>query len=74
MYSGNPPFPDIKRDVALLLEVVYRKRKPPCPEDLAEKALWDVVKACLEYDSMTRPAASEIRVMLANLISPKLKL
>ncbi|KAJ7107517.1 kinase-like domain-containing protein, partial [Mycena epipterygia] len=58
LYTGSPPFSDVKPEVAAMLRVIKGER-PPRPAAMCEE-LWHLVSTAWAADSHTRPTIHDI--------------
>ncbi|KAK0231898.1 kinase-like domain-containing protein [Armillaria nabsnona] len=65
IFTGEPPFSDIKNDAAVMLAVIAGKR-PLRPRHLLQDNLWSLVMACLTDSPSQRPNAGQISKVLAD--------
>ncbi|KAF8904847.1 kinase-like domain-containing protein [Mucidula mucida] len=69
MYTGKPPFSNIRTDIGVINEVIVKKRMPPRPtmDELPCNELWEVLVRCLAQDARDRPTASNLLHSLRDL-------
>ncbi|KAJ7463019.1 kinase-like domain-containing protein [Mycena latifolia] len=60
IYSGQPPFPHIKNEVAMINEVLTVKREHARPHGFDDDDLWSLVMTCLAFEPDARPSAGEL--------------
>ncbi|KAK0449321.1 kinase-like domain-containing protein [Armillaria borealis] len=66
VFTGKPPFSDIKYDAGVIHEVTKGKRPPRPPSNVfPDDKLWLLVMACLTTLSSDRPNAGQILAILA---------
>ncbi|KAF9022764.1 kinase-like protein [Hymenopellis radicata] len=72
IYTGKPPFSDIRTDAGVINIVVNHRRTPPRPAVSAfpSDALWYVVMACLSWRARDRPIAAMLLQSLQQLLDP----
>ncbi|PBK89470.1 kinase-like protein, partial [Armillaria gallica] len=56
IYTGRPPFSDIKNEASIILAVIAGKR-PLRPQHLLQDGLWSLVTTCLTASPSERPNA-----------------
>ncbi|KAK0222061.1 kinase-like domain-containing protein [Armillaria fumosa] len=69
IFTGKPPFSDIKMDAGVISEVLIKKSRPPRPSSniFPDNGLWELVMACLSFISSQRPDATMIYYILAQI-------
>ncbi|KAF9030474.1 kinase-like protein, partial [Hymenopellis radicata] len=69
IYTGQPPYSNIKKDPAVITAVVVTNEKPPRPpvEVLPSDELWALVMSCLSTDPEQRPHARNVVQVLGNI-------
>ncbi|KAK0213807.1 kinase-like domain-containing protein [Armillaria fumosa] len=65
IYTGKPPFSDIKNEPAVMLAVIAGRR-PPRPQHLLQDGLWSLITTCLIPSPSQRPTAEQISKALAD--------
>ncbi|PBK82474.1 kinase-like protein [Armillaria gallica] len=69
IFTGMPPFSNIKNEVAVIHAVMYGSR-PLRPQHLLQDGLWALVTTCLATSPIKRPNAQQILKVLASQIKP----
>ncbi|KAJ8095378.1 Rho guanine nucleotide exchange factor [Marasmius tenuissimus] len=59
IFAGSIPFHELPSDGAVLLAVVFKKRRPSRPEGLEDDAIWKLMTSCWNSDPSLRPAATD---------------
>ncbi|SJL08804.1 uncharacterized protein ARMOST_12174 [Armillaria ostoyae] len=67
VFTGKPPFSDIKNEAAVIHAVMNGSR-PPRPSHLLQDGLWSFVTTCLITSPSQRPDAEQILEVLASQI------
>ncbi|KAK0188261.1 kinase-like domain-containing protein [Armillaria mellea] len=69
IFTGEPPFSNIKNDAGVIYEVLTKQSLPPRPASniFLDDGLWELVIACLSTMSSRRPNAEQISEILAQL-------
>ncbi|PBK74598.1 kinase-like protein [Armillaria solidipes] len=67
IFSGKPPFSNIKNEAGVMHEVLTKQNHPPRPplDIFPNDVLWSLVTACLATASSQRPDATQISSFLA---------
>ncbi|KAK0435893.1 kinase-like domain-containing protein [Armillaria borealis] len=81
IFTGKPPFSDIKNEAGVIHEVVTKQNHPPRPplDIFPNDILWSLVTTCLATASSQRPDATQISSFLtcginSGLLSPRHKM
>ncbi|SJL08824.1 uncharacterized protein ARMOST_12195 [Armillaria ostoyae] len=69
IFTGKPPFSDIKYEAAVIQAVMTGSR-PPRPQHLLQDGLWSLVTTCLIPSPSRRPNAEQITYVLTGQIKP----
>ncbi|KAK0231912.1 kinase-like domain-containing protein [Armillaria nabsnona] len=69
IYTGKPPFSDIKNEAAVI-HAVMKGNRPLRPQHLLQDGLWSLVTTCLIPSPSQRPNAEQISYILAGQIKP----
>ncbi|KAK0449334.1 kinase-like domain-containing protein [Armillaria borealis] len=75
IFTGEPPFSNIKNDAGVIHEVLIKQSRPPRPPSniFPDDGLWELVIACLSTMSSQRPNVAKISEILARLQTPFLR-
>ncbi|KAK0190045.1 kinase-like domain-containing protein [Armillaria mellea] len=65
IFTGEPPFNDIKNEAAVILALIAGKR-PLRPRQLLQDSLWSLVMVCLTSSPSQRPNAGRISKVLVS--------
>ncbi|PBK82465.1 kinase-like protein, partial [Armillaria gallica] len=71
IFTGKPPFSDIKNEAAVI-HMVMAGKFPPRPQHLLQDGLWSLVMACLTASPSQRPIAEQVpKVLVGEIKSMK---
>ncbi|KAK0244627.1 kinase-like domain-containing protein [Armillaria nabsnona] len=59
IYTGNPPFAHIRKEAAIINEMLTEGNQPELPSEMSF-GLWELVKQCLVSSAGDRPASEDL--------------
>ncbi|KAF9479740.1 kinase-like protein [Pholiota conissans] len=72
LLTERQPYADIKRDAAVIHDIIFLKRTPSRPHrgttQWLSDALWDLMQQCWHQDSLTWPSMAEVTAALQVMV------
>lgn len=71
LLTEKQPYAEIKRDAAVIHDIIFLKKTPSRPQAGATRwlsnALWDLMQRCWHKDSLSRPSMAEVTASLMKI-------
>ncbi|KAF8197415.1 TKL/TKL-ccin protein kinase [Pholiota molesta] len=71
LLTEKQPYAEIKRDAAVIHDIIFLKKTPSRPQARAthwlSDALWDLMQRCWHKDSLSRPSMAEVTTLLMEI-------